>query len=247
MRPTRLFPSSKLVCIGIYARHTKRPELHLILLALASLPAALGRADPGHLFINTMPALIISSLSLLQDSGTRKVLTVCSWVLVVWTAFVVHFVPLRVPAIGRHTSPLVEAGEREADHLRAAVPAGQTVLAPFGYVPEFHLKRTLPVTSGRFVGFAMVSHNLPALKIKELEARPADLIIVPISYHAACSPTSSLQAVGVVQYLFGQTLLPYLYRTVRTPQQLCDYIDTHYKNTPELSTEPEFLVMSRSR
>ena len=145
--------------LGVHAWVAQRRsllELYLLFIAAAGLPAAVGRADSGHLFINTLPAVLIVTVCLFEVAGTRRALATTAWTLVIYSAFALHFWSFRRVLFTRHALDRTAAGEREASHLRKMLPEGETVFAPFGFISDYRLDNLNPVTTGRYFGYVSV-------------------------------------------------------------------------------------------
>ena len=238
------------ICLAVRtwkAGNSLQLEVYVILLGLAALPAAMGRADPGHLFINTMPALMVATLALLSGNiSVNRALALSGWSVTLWSAFALHFLQLRRVVIVHHSSLPRAIAEKEADHLRKSLPAGSIVLAPFGFFSDFHLDRTLPVSTGRFTGYTLVSRQLPSYKISELNEHRDAVLIVPSNYHNQCAPIGNNQVGDELQFIFGGAIHFERPRLISTPTLLCTYIDSHYAEDRNLSDTPDYLVLRRS-
>ncbi len=180
---------------------------YLILISLFALPAAFGRCDPGHIFMNTLGAFLAAWTVSSYRPGTGR------WMAWSYVASVL-FLPLALyqennffmfpvkmallapgdphPAFRRWTTLAMKrtAGEHRAAAMlgkwRAAfpvvvegdVPPGQTLLAPLGYPSTLLWASPTHVTNGRYRGLGNVMAPFEVEeKVDELRSHPARMLL----------------------------------------------------------------------
>ncbi len=219
--------SACLVVSAFRNDEARRPELYLVALAVAAAPAALGRADPGHVFINALPALIVVSLALLEHSPSARTLTVATWCVYLQGAYILHYAPLEREL--RRSPPdanLTAAHDFAAQLHRISAP-GWHAFAPFGFPAQMDIPGRSEIRTGLFFGygFGTMSRGLPEAKIAELQAMPGVILVLPQDYIARCnvgSPANFLDS------LFKPVFEPKEKHTTTIGQALCTYVNTHY-------------------
>ena len=216
-----------LVVTSFRGRDTARVELYLICLAIAGCPAAFGRADPGHMFINTVPALLVVLMVLLQSVNAVMAVTVVVSCLYLQVAFKAHFLKLSNAIEWVRTNSENSGFD---NYLSAAtkLTASRTILAPFAFPVTIRVIQGSPVHSGQFFGFAMPNRTLAELKVVELESNPVIPILVPKTFDRACAPMSPKEADGAMQTVLVTRFVPPMLHSADVGSVLCDYVRSHY-------------------
>ena len=221
----------------------RQTELYLIALALIALPAAFGRADNGHIFVNTMPALIVSTLALIK-TRTPRYLVLSGWALCLAMALVGQVLPISYMA--RLSTPR-QASLHKRQPGDNPVPLSADLRAPFGYPVTLEGNIDPPVHTGRFVGFGLVNRHLPDEKIQELRERPAALLVVPVNFKNLCDIPSQKDLDEQIRF----ALRP-LYYPQSTPKpmplpSLCEFVAMHYVKSSFTSPEKGYEVLLPKR
>lgn len=213
-----------------------RPELYLIALALVAVPAAFGRADPGHIFINSMPALLVLTLALLQRRVLRGVVA-CAWCVYIVAAFLTH--TRHGLNVLMHSWPRVEKMPTAAE----LPPAGTTLRAPIRYFSYLDGQFGPKVITGQYYGYDLVFPGLAERRIEELAAHPRDLLVVPVDYPEACNIYSPTVERNTMSSKWVSFYAPHLKPVPNVKQPLCDYIHTHYIGSPYRVPREEYRVL----
>ena len=226
-------------CVVVCAFHegeSTRPELYLIALALVALPAAFGRADPGHIFINTMPALLVVTLVLLQRARWR-VPMVAAWAVYLCLVLLSH--TRQQVNVLVHSSPRLEKMPPVAE----LPPAGVGLRAPFWYFSYLDGQFGPKVTTGRYYSFDLVFPGLAEEKVEELRDHPRDLIVVPVDYPEACKGLAPETLRRSLRGDVSNPFVPKLRAVPNVKQPLCDYVHTHYMGGPYRVPREEYRVL----
>ncbi len=226
-------------CLAVHAflnKQSSRPEIYLIALALAAIPAGFGRADPGHIFINAMPALITMTLAAMQTRWVRLPV-VAGWGIYIAGAWFGHMRP--AVNVLMHSFPRMEKMPSAAD----LPPAGVTLRAPIRYFSYVDGQFGPKVTTGRFYGFDLGYPGLAQLKIEELEQHPRDLLVVPYNYYESCRTDQVDSVRQNLKDTFHTPFVPHLKGVPNVKLALCDYIHTHYVGSPFRVPREEYRVM----
>ncbi|GAA3747484.1 hypothetical protein [Terriglobus aquaticus] len=231
-----LVAAACVVVCAFYEGESTRPELYLIALALAAVPAAFGRADPGHIFINSLPALLVVTLALLR-LPRRRMPVVVAWGVYVCLAALSH--TRQQVNVLMHSAPRLEKMPSAAE----LPPAGVGLRAPIRYFSYLDGQFGPKVITGRYYSFDLAFPGLAEEKIAELQQHPRDLIVVPVEYRSACeglSPETLQRSLrGDVSNLFVPRVRP----VPNVKQPLCDYISSHYVGSPYRVPREEYRVM----
>ena len=180
---------------------------YLVLISLFALPAAFGRCDPGHIFMNTLGAFLAAwtVISYRPTAGRWMVWSYLASVLFLPLALYQenNFVmfPVKVallsprdphPALRRWTSLAMNhtVGEHRTAAMLAKwgrafpmavvsdVPPGRTMLAPLGYPSTLVSARSTEITNGRYRGLGNVMAPYEVdEKLAELRGHPDQLLL----------------------------------------------------------------------
>lgn len=226
-------------CAIVFAfRHeeSSRPEIYLVALAVVSVPAAFGRADPGHIFINTMPALLVITLALLQRSGLRLAV-MGGWILCIGLAYLSHM--RQQVNVLMHSWPRLE----EMPPAGELPPIGVGLRAPFRYFPYLDGQFGPKVITGRYYSFDLAFPGMAEDKIDELRQHPRDLIVVPVNYPDSCQVLSAETLQRSLHDDVSNLYIPKLKAVKNVKLPLCAYIHTHYIGSPYRVPREEYRVM----
>lgn len=213
-----------------------RPELYLIALALVALPAAFGRADPGHIFINTMPALLVVTLALVC-LPQRRTPVLAGWAVYLCLAALSHM--RQQVNVLMHSSPRLEMMPPVAD----LPPAGAGLRAPIRYFSYLDGQFGPKVTTGRYYSFDLAFPGMAEEKIDELRRHPRDLIVVPVDYQQACDGLAPETLQRSLRGDVSNLYVPRLKNVPNVKQPLCTYIRTHYVGSPYRVPREEYRVL----
>ena len=196
------------------------PVEYLILIAGFALPAAFGRADPGHLFMNTVGAFLAAWTVISYRLGAGRwmvwfyVASVLFLPLALYQANNFFMYPIKTallspsdphPGLRRWTLHWMQqaAGPARTDAMlskwRAAyplvqptdIPPGRTLLAPLGYASGLLLPGLPPISNGRYRGLGNVmTAGEVQEKVEELRMHPQDLLL--FTADASCPSPAQL-------------------------------------------------------
>ncbi len=180
---------------------------YLVLVSVFALPAAFGRCDPGHLFMNTVGAFVAAWTVISYRPGAGRwmawsyVASALFLPLALYQANNFFMFPLKVglfspadphPALRRVTLRCMEraAGASRVGIMlakwRAAypvvqasdVPKGQPLLAPLGFPSTLLLAGLPPITNGRYRGLGNVMAPYEVQeKVEELRTHPQQKLL----------------------------------------------------------------------
>ena len=225
------------VVVGTFLHgDTSRPELYLIALALVAVPAAFGRADAGHIFINTMPALLVLTLALLQLPESRAAV-IAGWMVYIGIAGASHM--RQQVNVLMHSWPRLEKMPDTAQ----LPPPGARLRAPIRYFSYLDGQFGPTVTTGRDYSFDLVFPGLAEEKIRELQLHPRDLLVVPVDYQQACQMLPPEVRRQSMRDDVTDLFVPRLRAVPNVKQPLCDYIHTHYVGSPYRVPREEYRVL----
>ena len=240
---------------ALMRRKFSHPLLYLCLISGAAAPAAFGRADPGHLLLNVLGALIAAFLVLepyprLWFVATRgfALFLICWFFLLQYgqrrdveyavdaavargacencaTHQVLNRLALAVAGPARPAEAILRA---HAAHDQ--LPKGQTFLMPFGGSHRaFDFEHGNEGVGGYYGGLLqLMSLNQVQLKMDELAAAPGLPLLVPYGDSLPCTydPVAERRAMR-------NTLLPIytpkLRRLSVAAVPFCDYVQGHYR------------------
>ena len=211
------------VAVGAVLRgEARRGEVYLAALTLFSLPAALGRCDPGHLLINGLPLIAIGFCALARVRGglvwSTAVLGV--FVLVSGSRHGVQYARMRVATR--------QALRAEAADARPAWPAEGRLLAPFGFVQALSAREPVPVFTGKYTSYRPLNDDVAREKLADLGREPGTAVLVPPTSVVQCAYDEELRVVEL-KFVFRPFWYPRARAVDRTPAVLCDYLAAHYR------------------
>ncbi len=238
---------------------TNRPELYLVAIAAGLLPSALGRADPGHLLINTMPASAVALLALGRKRGCRvPCVLVCACVIAqttfmqIWPGFYGAF----GPHVGVNLRQMLHApGGGDTVRIAAERAAVDVVLrgrqqahlfAPLGYLQPGWPAPPLPIATGRFFGFGLVSERFVEAKLAEIDERGDPVLLLPAAYKSFCWTPDAPYLRGVIRAVLNPWYVPTVKHTGNAAMPMCRYLEAHYAATPEPAPVPGFVLVQRT-
>ena len=232
-----------LVVNSFRAKDSARVELYLVCLGLAGCPAAFGRSDPGHIFINTLPAILVVLMTLFRSGTTIMAVTLAASCLYIQTSYKSHAV--RTWNAVRWVRNAGENGAYQESLAATSKMIGtQEVLAPFAFPITEYVLRGSSIHSGQFFGFIMPNQKLASLKIAELEASPTTLILVPKDFELTCAPVSPRDLDGILQTVLATRFTPRAAHTgVDVGSAFCDYVRSHYVVVPGLPADGKYELM----
>jgi hypothetical protein len=251
------------------------PLVYLICLSLFSLPAALSRADPGHIFINTLGALIAVTIVLSQYPAIWQWLRIAFVGLVICSfiglgsyrnylrdqILVAAFNPYYRSAVIQRLvvdglTCMGSRGTRRLHELQAeysksvnddgpSLPAATRVMAPFGYKPR--IERS-PGDAEVIGGYAVVPFTSVAMvqsKIDELAEYPELPLLIPTPQRVSCEENLDQMRAGL-ETILGEAFLPRPRRAITSVEPLCDYINSNYRPSEYSSHTRGFYVWLRN-
>lgn len=218
--------------------------LYLIAIAIVLLPAALGRCDPGHIFLYEMGLLLTVALILSRSLRIRLWLrvAVALYLLVVsLPALRVDYLPFTAKAAAQSQSPAMQKyaawvlgkdqvatirRDRVAPRLDAA---NDQYLAPFSYVPNGEAAyESSSLEYGYSYGMTNVlTPESVRLKLEEIEANPDAPLLLPRQWVSYCVRTAD-NSRELLSGLFG---VPYIKEPVHEMNlymPVCDSIRASY-------------------
>ncbi|WP_419804408.1 hypothetical protein [Terriglobus sp.] len=231
-----LLLSACVVVCAFRRGESSRPEMYLVALALMAVPAAFGRADPGHIFINTMPALLVVTLALLRLPRGRAAV-MAGWLVYIGLAYASH--TRQQVNVLMHSWPRME----KVPAATELPPAGVGLRAPIRYFSYLDGQFGPKVTTGRYYSFDLVFPGMAEEKIQELREHPRDLIVVPVAYEESCAMISPETLRRSLRDDVTNLYTPKLRPVPNVKQALCDYIHTHYMGSPFRVPREEYRVM----
>ena len=212
-----------------------RREVYLALICVGLLPAALGRADPGHIFINELPLIAVVYFALARTAAGLRFGTIAlgGYLLV---AGALHD--------GLFAKAMRWQWRHPANRTAVAEPVDRKLLAPFGYPQDFLERKPLDVVTGRYATYLpLLNAQEPATKVRELEESPAVALVVPSYWRDLCT----ISATNGYLELKG-ALRPWFYPPVRAKGEpdvrLCAYISQHYETTQDASPHGGYIVLA---
>ncbi len=198
------------ICVltnSVRAKSPGGPLEYLILIALGALPAAFGRCDGGHMFMNTLGAFLAAwtVLSYIKSAGRWMVWSYVAGALflplALYQANNFFMFPVKAAlfspadphpalrsfaqstlrrALGAHRSQATFAKWRAAYPVTVSsnVPRDQALLAPLGYPSTLLLGDLPPITNGRYRGLGNVMAPYEVQeKVDELRDHPEALLL----------------------------------------------------------------------
>ncbi len=205
------------ICVltnSLRAKSTGGPLEYLILIALGALPAAFGRCDGGHMFMNTVGAFLVAWTVLSHFKPAAKWM-VWSYIagalflpLALYQANNFFMFPVKAAlfspadphpalrrfaqstlhrALGAHRSEATLAKWRTAYPVTVPsnVPRDQALLAPLGYPSTLLLGDLPPITNGRYRGLGNVMAPYEVQeKVDELRDHPQAMLL--FTHGTAC-------------------------------------------------------------
>lgn len=247
------------VAIGSFFQHTQnRAEVYLIAIALFATPAAFGRADAGHIFVNTMPAVLVTLLTLLRASWGRWAGMALAALLAVPAVFLQlpnglygvfgpHVVQ-HLQAMLHQPSPAVDtqSTERAAIKRLLTQQSEPQIFAPFGYSQPASQRVPLPISTGRLAGYGLVSERFPQAKIAELERRNDMYLLLPPHFDRACEAPSAQWLHDVLRLTLNGWYTPTMKHTTHVSQALCGYIHQSFAPASQTSPVPGWILYERT-
>lgn len=247
------------------------PLVYLLLLALTSIPAAMGRCDPGHILMNTMGALIAVLVVLNQYRFFP-------WVLVLFIAFLCFLErgiepriaelvsePLRqtviydqqksfVGKIYRHIL-IFRHGQENAAGLIAGwqkdeswhqggklLPEGSVLFAPMGAPLTVLAVGDPRIDPGFFPGLLPLSDSFMHRKMEEIQRHSSSLLLLPENWDSICNHWSPESSRIAVRYVFGPSIIPSVKHSPMDPRPMCQYIKAHYAGSEYASPLPKGII-----
>ncbi len=243
---------------GLMDGAANRPEMYLVAVALGLLPSALGRADAGHLFVNTVPALAVALLVLWRTPGVRLPTMVGAAALaglVTWTQTLPGFYGVFGPHVALHVRQMMHppggsdtpeiAAERAGLERLAREQGRANLFAPLMYLQPAVQAVPLPIATGRFFGFGLVSERFVQAKIAEIEQRGDALLLLPAEYRAFCWTPDAPYLRGVLRDVLNPWVMPAVKHTGNAAMPMCLYLREHYTAAAEVSPVPGFVLVQR--
>lgn len=235
-----------------------RPEVYLVAVALGLLPSALGRADAGHLFVNTVPALAVALLVLWRTPTVRVpaiVLSVALAVAATWTETLPGLYGVFGPHLAAHLRQMMHRPGTGDTSAVAAERAGlerllqgstqTTVLAPLSYLQPATQAVPLPIATGRFFGFGLVSERFVQAKLDEIEQRGDQYLLLPLGYEGFCWTPDAPYIRGVLRGVLQPWYVPTVKHTGNAAMPMCLYLRTHYAPAALPPPESGYVLVER--
>lgn len=235
-----------------------RPEVYLVAVALGLLPSALGRADAGHLLVNTVPALTVALLVLWRTPAVRvpaMILSVALAVAATWTQTLPGLYGVFGPHLALHLRQMLHRpGSADTDATaaeRAGLEqllqgSGQTnVLAPLSYLQPATQAVPLPIATGRFFGFGLVSERFVQAKLDEIEQRDDRYLLLPVGYKGFCWTPDAPYIRGVLRDVLQPWYVPMVKHTGNAAMPMCLYLRAHYAPAALPPPEPGYVLVER--
>jgi hypothetical protein len=259
-------------CVAIralLAGEPLRPLVYLVCVAVPALPAAFGRADVGHIVINSEGALIAALVGLSQYPKVWRwaALSFAVVVLLAWHGHPTfqNFVAKVAAAtsIQDGSSPIARFAATFADaslpgrieQFRAwksvqsnpqspKLPSRTKLLAPLGFRLRIApLPGDPQIWSGKYAGILPYAGTRQLFeKIAELRSNPDTPLILPATL--GCQSQSS-EMIGSLQSLLVAPWMPPLRNTGLTGIALCDFILTAYTVSDYAPPVPGYRISVR--
>ncbi len=251
--------SGCVVVCGFFDGAPARPEIYLIAVTLGLLPSALGRADAGHLLVNTVPALAVTLLVLWRTPKVRLPAMVLTALLVAqvlatqvvpgfYRAFGPHLAAharqMRHPPSGADTPAM--AAERASLHDVLQAEGKATLFAPLGYPQAYPQSGPLPIATGRFFGFGLVSQRFVQAKIDEIEERRDSSLLLPSGFQGFCWTPDAAYTRGVLRDVLHPWYVPTVKHTGNAALPMCLYLRQHYKPAAMPFPMPGYVLVRRT-
>ncbi len=222
--------------------------LYWIALATMLIPAALGRGELGHIFLNALGLFLAVGLVLSGSLRGRWWIRVASSayiLLVLIPALRVEYIPITARAAVRaksgplHRYAVLVLGEPTVQALqeKEAAPEfdapGEKLLAPFSFAPDgFGAYVSPEVEYGYYE--ALTNVLTPAqvnAKIEEMRSNPETMLLLPRQWITYCLRTADNSRV-LLSGLYG---VPYIKQPAHEMDlylPVCEYIRTNYRQVP---------------
>ncbi len=244
--------------IGAFFQHAEhRPELYLIAVALFATPAAFGRADAGHIFVNTMPAVLVTLLILFRAPRGRWAGIALAALLAVPAVFLQlpnGLYGVFGPHVVQHLRAMLhqpglavdtQATERAAIGRLLTGQSEPQIFAPFGYSQPASQRIPLPISTGRLAGYGLVSERFPQAKIAELQRRNDTYLLLPSHFDQACEAPSAEWLHAVLRLTLNGWYTPTMKHTTHVSQALCGYIHQRFVPASQTSPVPGWMLYER--
>ncbi len=191
------------------------PWVYLVALSLFTLPVALGRCDPGHLFVNLIGAFL-AVFAVLSASRIRFGVACVAFLLIVqrdlrmvtgWVPqlardglrdVVIEPTPLHALArryqayLVRHlgtaaAQQMLESHQRtQAVQPGVALPSGTAFFAPFGTTRVARPTGNARIFTGSYPGYTIYAPYAEAEKMRDMREQPQRLLLVPDGWTGEC-------------------------------------------------------------
>jgi len=233
------------------------PLVYLLILALVTMPAGMGRCDPGHIFINTLGATLAVMAVFAQYKGFFRLATLPMFALLgflylssVWQdktlAVPFHEMaaqPKRYPRVAslyqwmeiRMHGPELGGEKIRKMYLPVEPPKGKplpdrtALLAPFGASIRLHPpERGIKIFSGRYPGVLLTSNDFSKEKIEDMQRNPMRLLLLARGWQGACVIDPENQRVAV-RDVFKAPYAPTVKHSYQPFQPVCQYIRQNYQ------------------
>ncbi len=244
---------------SFYDGATDRPKLYLVAVALCLLPSALGRADAGHLLVNTLAAVVVVLLVVWRTPGMRVPSMALAAALVghvLWTQVVPGFYRTFGPHLVAHARQMLHPPGTGGDAATTAELAAvqmllrgtslPTLFAPLGYPQPALPTVPLPIATGRFFGFGLVSERFVQAKLDEIEQRQDHLLLVPAAYRGFCWTPDAVYLHEVLRAELNPWYVPTVKHTGNAALPMCLYLRDHYTPAAQASPVPDFVLLQRA-
>jgi hypothetical protein len=212
------------VAEALRAKQGDRSLLFVIAASAATLFAALGRCDPGHVGFAAAGIVLAASL-LASDTPLWKTYRAC---------FIVFFLILPTVSGVWLYKGLLRSAVSADRHLQArSFP--QNVKAPFAYSPNHLGMSQAGVDEGYFDGVVNVfTQDAVDRKIGEISGSPS--LLIPEDFKKRCT-FNPMGERKLIELLF---VLPYFAHPKHVPETLeplCTYIEDHYTKSKSVGYE----------
>jgi hypothetical protein len=246
--------------IAIAAYRNKQldhPLVYLLALALITVPAAMGRCDPGHIFINTLGATLAVMVVFAQQKGFFRLGTLPLTCLLaflylssVWPddSLGVPFQemaaqPERYPRVA-HFYEWVEVRMHGREvaiekihrmHLPVEplkgkpLPDKTALLAVFGSTVRLHPpERGIRIFPGRYPGSLLTSNNFSEEKIEDMQRDPSRPLLLARGWQGGCViHPEDLRA--TMKVIFKAPYAPSVKHSFQPFEPICQYIRQNYQ------------------
>jgi len=217
----------------------RHPLLYVLLVSVCTAPAGFSRCFEAALVGQTLGGLLIGLIVLTEYQAVWRWAKYGFLVLIVGSA-AWDQIRLSRPQLREALGPPGRVLEQPASEPLVRL------LAPFGWDQRtFEPAAGVRVLSGRYAYYQpLLNAQVPAEKIRELEADAGAPLLLPNALTSACNQNDGARR-RRLRAMLDALYLPPTAHVVAAGQPLCDYIELHYIPSTLASPSPDYTVWVR--